>query len=371
MTNYSSSIPENQKNEYEPYDTVDFMVTFQGQSLQLGSVKLEGTVDVTHNGLFLDRPANQNLDIKYDPMVGAHAVVESVQTEMLGEVFESLNEYPRMVKQSAVARNSKQDMFNSSNVAEMRCPHSIVSNGILKGSGVRNQLTTRLRDPPDFSIKLDNILNSSTDLLPYDRTGPIRVSLNLSRVESFLYGEDVDENTSYSLSNLRLCYYTVDGMENRAPIELRRKLNIKQSLQSNLSNVATKVPSNSVEAMTASFQIQQNENSYKNNNLILEKVPSLSELTFLFNDQSNAVVSFVIKSNVEVLERYVEALGETKRNDLAVCNMNNNEGYGIGLRMDPGPVDLSNQKFSVQLNSGISSNKPLIMYMYFHSVLSI
>jgi hypothetical protein len=51
--------------------------------------------------------------------------------------------------------------------------------------------------------------------------------------------------------------------------------------------------------------------------------------------------------------------------------MVNNDGYGVGLRMDGGTIDLTNQKFSVQIDSDVSNNQPLIMSMFFHTVLEI
>jgi len=64
-------------------------------------------------------------------------------------------------------------------------------------------------------------------------------------------------------------------------------------------------------------------------------------------------------------------MGDTKRNNLEVNNMIDNNGYGVGLRMSGGTIDLTNQKFSVQIDSEISNNVPLLMYMYFHTRLEL
>lgn len=368
---YSSALPENVKSQYSEYDTVDFQLTFENQSLQLGSLCLEGVLSVKQNNVFLNDPANKDKNICFDAMTGCHGFCESVQTEFLNEIQENITEYPRLVKQYAVARNTTQDMFNSANACELRCPHPVLTTQLLKGEEVENQPSNPIRNSPDFSLKLDTILNSSTDLMPFDRVGTVRLSLNLARVNAFLFGDDVDGNTTYYLEDLRLVYRTVPGLDNRNPIILRRRLNIKQSLQSSLANISTKVPSQSVEAMSASFQLQENEMTAEHNNLSLHKIPNLDQLQYLFQDQTNSQVSFLIKSNIEVLSRFVEAMGDSGRNNLSVSNMNNNQGYGIGLRMAGGPVDLSNQKFSVQINSDISSSKPMLIYMYFHSVVTL
>jgi len=369
--NYGSAIPENNKSSYGEYDTVDFVLTFENQSLQLGSLRLEGEWEVKQDSNFLNTPTNQTKVIKYDKFVAAHSLLESIQTEMLGDVFENLTDYPRMVKQYSVARSGINDMFNASNACEMKCAVDSQTTVLLQGEEVVTQITTPIRNNPDFSIKPDFLLNSSTQLLPYNRSGPIRLSFNLARLNAVLYGLDVDAQTQYALKDLRLVYRTVPNMDNKDPIMLRRRIGIKQSIQSSLANIQVKVPSESVEAFSASFLIQSQENTAKYNNLELDKIPNLKQLQFLFNDQTNASVTYLIKDNSEVIDKFVEAMGVTGRNACNVSNMVNNNGYGVGLKMDGGVIDLTNQKFSVQIDSDISNNEPYLMYMYFHSVISV
>lgn len=369
--NYSSVIPENNKSSYSEYDTIDFVMTFENQSLKLGSVRLEGDLEVLYDGTPLNTAANQAKEIRYDKMVGIHGCIESVQTEMLGETVENLTEYPRMVKQYAVARNNAGDMFNSSRVCELRVPLESLTTEIMRGEEPRVQVSAPIRNNPDFSCKLDTVLNSSSDMMPYSRTGPIRISLNLARVNSFLYGLDVDNKVTYSLKDLRLVYRTSDGMDNKSPVTLRRRINIKQSIQSSLANIQVKVPSTQVEAFSSSFQVQSQENTARYNNLTLEKIPELQQLTFLFNDQSNANITYLLKSNTEVLDKFIEAMGDTGRNSLAIPDQDNTTGYGVGLKMSGGTIDLTNQKFSVQIDSAISNSRPLVYYMYFHTLLQV
>lgn len=369
--NYSSAIPENNKSSYGEYDTLDFVMTFENQSLRLGSLRLEAELEVTHNSLPLNNAANETKVIKFDNMVGGHVFIDSVQTEMLGEVFENVTEYPRLVKQYSVAGNTISEMLNSSKACELRCPYDFMTTQYMKGVEPRTQVAPAIRENPDFSIKLESILNSSQDELPYSRSGAIRVSVNLARNLSVFYGADVDANTSYALKNVRLVYRTLGRMDNTDPITLRRVINIKQSIQSSLANIQTKVPSQSVEAFSASFQIQSHENTGFYNNCDLEKLPNLNQLQFLFNDQTNAQITYLLKNNADVLKKYVEALGSGHKNRLAPANVINNEGYGVGLRMSGGVIDLTQQKFSVQIDSAVSNNTPLLMYMYFHTTLSV
>jgi len=143
------------------------------------------------------------------------------------------------------------------------------------------------------------------------------------------------------------------------PVVLKTKLALKQSIQSSVCN-----------AMTASFQVQANENTAVNNNLELNKVPSLSQTQFLFNSSTNTLVSYILKNNSEVIDRAIDSMLDTGRNSLSPQNLDNNNGFLLGLDFDD-MVDLSNQRFSVQLTSGITSLVPMIIYMYFHSFVEL
>ena len=122
--------------------------------------------------------------------------------------------------------------------------------------------------------------------------------------------------------------------------------------------------------MTASFQVQANENTAVNNNLELNKVPSLSQTQFLFNSSTNTLVSYILKNNSEVIDRAIDSMLDTGRNALSPQNLDNNNGFLLGLDFDD-MVDLSNQRFSVQLTSGITSLVPMVIYMYFHSFVEL
>ena len=125
MSNYGYSRiqPMNTKASYEEFDVVDFTISIpEGRSLLLGSVRLEGEVDVVANDtITLDQTTAvgsvqaNNLDIKLDSDAGAHGFIEVCTTSMMGGVVESLGDYGRYVKMSSVAMTrSNGDNNNSS-----------------------------------------------------------------------------------------------------------------------------------------------------------------------------------------------------------------------------------------------------------------
>jgi len=373
---YHSVIPENNKASFGEYDNIDFQLTFEGRAMNMNSLRITGDLSVTQNGLPLSDSTNIAKDIKLDRLVGAHAFIESVTTSFFngGNVIENLTEYPRYVKMKNAGRKGVNQMNNGSNVCELLAPVDDMTNLMLKGTTPKNNSTAQL-DPlnPDFSIKPEICLNNSSGSasLPYSRTGAIRLTVNLGRVFSALYGLDVSNQTSYSISNLKVSFTSVpEDPANTDAVVMRTVVNLKQSIESSFANIGVKVPA-ICDRMSASFQVQNNENTAKNNNTELAKVPNLSELQFLFNDSTNSLVSFLLRDYEEIVSRYIDSFYDTGKNALSTYNLADNDGFGAGLDFDDF-IDLRNQKFNLQLQSGITSQaQNMIIYMYFHSVIKV
>ena len=374
---YHSVIPENNKSSYGEYDNIDFVATFEGRALNLNSVRLVGNVSVTEGGLPLSDATNQTKDIKIDRLVGAHAFIESIQTSFFNgtNLVENLTEYSRFVKMKNAGRKDINSMNNGSNVCELLAPLDDMTNLILKGTTPPDN-TTAPQAPlaPDFSIKPEFCLNnaSGNPHLPYSKSGAIRITVNLARIFSALYGLDVSTTTKYSISDLKLSFSSVpeDPATMTDKSVMRTIINLKQSIESSFANIGVKVPE-ICDRVSCSFQKQNQENTAKNNNQELAKVPQLTDVQFLFNDSTNSLISFQLRDYEEVISRYIGSFYDTGKNVLTTNNLADNDGFGIGLDFDDF-IDLRNQRFNLQLSSGINvSADNLLIYMYFHSVLSV
>jgi len=373
---YHSVIPENNKSSFGEYDNIDFQLTFEGRAMNLNSVRIVGDLTVQDGSLPLSDVSNIAKDIKLDRLVGAHAFIESITTSFFngGNVIENLTEYPRYVKMKNAGRKGVNSMNNGSNVCELLAPVDEMTNLILKGTTPPDNSTANLAPlPPDFSIKPEICLNnaSGSPVLPYSRSGAIRLTVNLGRVFSALYGVDVSSTTSYSISNLKVAFTSVPEDPSMSDsVVMRTIINLKQSIESSFANVGVKVPA-ICDRMSASFQVQNQENTAKNNNTELAKVPNLTELQFLFNDSTNSLISFLLRDYEQIISRYIDSFYDTGKNALTTYNLADNDGFGAGLDFDDF-IDLRNQRFNLQLQSGISTQaQNMIIYMYFHSIIKV
>ena len=105
---------------------------------------------------------------------------------------------------------------------------------------------------------------------------------------------------TYKLKDLRLVYASVpdDGSHNQKKVVMR-KLNVKQSINSSLANINVRVP-----AVCSLFHVLLTlglKNTPKYNNQTLHAVPNLTSTQFLFNNSSNSLVTYRIRSNVELI----------------------------------------------------------------------
>lgn len=377
---YHEVIPNNLRTSYEEFNVVDFMLSHAGRKLNLGSIRIEGEINVTYDGQTLDGDAVvdgthlNGKQIYLDHMVGSHSIAESITTAISAggsrSVIENVTDYARYVKMSNSATQGRNDNLNSNNLCELKTVDDSLTNPILQGISPKNNPSNDLqRLDPDFSFRPLICMNSGAGTLGYDKTGDIELSVTLARTFAVLFGNDVNSKVKYSLRDLRVRYTTSPMDDNKDPVVLKTKLGIKQSIQSSFSNTSVRVPA-VCNAMTASFQIQANENTATENNLALNKVPNLTQTQFLFQDSTNTLVSYILRDNSEVIDRAIDSMLDTGRNSLNTQNLANNNAFILGLDFDS-LTDLSSQKFSVQLTSGISSNVPMIIYMYFHSFVEL
>ena len=380
---YHSSLPENTKATYVPFDSVDFVIYPEGRSLQLNKIRLCGEVDVQDGGN-LTLIANRLKDIRMDHLVGAHCFIDQIQTEFSTQgVVEILNDYPRMVKMETSAKFDAEDMCNASQSCELKTCFPEHSRAITCGkeSPKQDTITPASTEPTDatagvvekdldFSLKLVCCLNKASGNTDLDvsKTGPIKVSILLNRVQNALSGSNSSSSVSYSLKNLRMQYCSTEVAPSQVPSVMKTKYSYKQSISSSFVNIQSKVPA-VCDALSITFQKQADEGAYVPNNTDLVKLPNVSEVVFTFNDSTNSLVSYTIREREEVISRYLESVSVSNKGS-RMNAIHANEAYGIGLNFRD-RVDLTTQRFNTQIRSEISSAVPMVAYLYFHSLMSV
>ena len=357
------------KNEYIEFDTLDFDINVgEGRSLVKNSVRLLGDINVKDNG-----GANA-AEIYFDNIVGVHAFIDSCQVNFVegknGGLKENIQNYARYVEMVELATKCPEDAFNAKSVCELKGFDERTSKLFANGRVTRNT-GAKITKNQDFSMKPVCCLNKmSGGNLSYEKTGQIRLSLNLAQNRSSLMGSGFNPTQdTFAILNPRVIYQSVPSVAKEPQTLLRTIYNVKNTIQSNFANISTKIPA-VCDSVSISFQRQQRENTAPFSNYTCETPKQIEELQYLFNDSTNEYISYVITDQTEMLQRGINSIIDNGHNAISGNRFGTNENFITGLAFN-GYVDLSNQKFSVQIKSGVDNNVPYNVYMYFHSIMAM
>ena len=368
-----SIAPINNRSSYPEFSVVDFNVSAEGRKMVMNSFRLVGKLNAYSTGTTRVVAAN---DINYDGRVGVGGVLESIQTEItnLGGVVESFNGYGRYCGMSHDATRTDLDLLNGDSVSELKTPMKTFTKCILQGE--KSLGDTPLIQSNSFSIKPQFILNTAVGIddpndltMSYNKSGNIRISFTLARNFAFLFGANVDNNSSYDLSDLRLEFMSVpeDGKKNQTAHKV--KYMVRSSLESGSANVQAQVPAQ-VNAVSVSFIKTSRENSGNHNNYRREVLPNLTSVQYLFNNSTNKYIQYRIDNSPEWSRRAIESFSDTQHSELTLKDFAGNHSFLLGLNFGEF-IDLTNQTFSVQLESGATSTDPYTCFLYFHSVVTV
>jgi hypothetical protein len=368
-------------NTYAPLDLLDFNLNFQGRKMLFGTVRFQAQISIPNvTGVIpvVDRPDVQ-FDIKFDSMTGAgHSVIDTITTNVLNvgqvEDIQQYNRYHAMIMNATQSRN---DTMNSYNSCEMKAPSDLYTPMMLKG--VRTKLPREefsdYTVPPDFSVKPSFCLNRTTAVdsddnsVSFSKTGTVRISILLARTLDVLFGNNVSGVTTYQLINPRIIYQSIPDDGKQAKLQMRVEYGLRTSINSADTVISTRVPA-VADGCSISFIPTSHESTAEYNNLAQETLPALSELVFLWNNASNAMVTYTIRDPVEVADRYIESLKSAGHNNASLQQLKANSSYGVGLYFGTF-VNLANQSFNIQMACGVQNGNPFTAHLYFHGLIEL
>ena len=368
-----SIAPINNRSSYPEFSVVDFNVSAEGRKMVMNSFRLVGKLNAYLTGTTRVVAAN---DINYDGRIGVGGVIESIQTEItnLGGVVESFNGYGRYVGMSHDATRTDIDLCNGDSVCELKTPMKTFTKCILQGE--KSLGDTPLLQSNSFSIKPQFILNSAVGMddpsdltMSYNKSGNIRISFTLARNFAFLFGADVDNNTTYDLQDLRLEFTSVPEDNKKNQTAHKVKYMVRSSLESGSANIQAQVPAK-VNACSISFIKTSRENVGSSNNYRREVLPNLSSVQYLFNNATNEYIQYRVDNRPEWSRRAIDSFRNTNHSELTLKEFAGNHSFLLGLNFGEF-IDLTNQTFSVQLESGATSTDPYTCFLYFHSVVTV
>lgn len=365
---FHSADPVNNKTTYTELDNVSFNINNAGRKLILGSVRLEGDLKINNTGATRsDIETNSNQD-GFNNRVGAGGLFDSFTVEAgnVGILENISSDYGRYVNLVSSATETEDMMNNSSNVCELKSTSMRISNMLSTGIRVDDAEQADL----DFSIKPMICLNRNVmgGTISFRKAGFMKLSMNLARNYEFLNSRSGTAN--YVISNLRLTYRTVPDDGTDEQVQMRSILSIKSTISSNFANVSSNVPA-VCSGVSVCFMRTNRENNQVYDNYNLERLQDFQSIQYLFNSSNNQYVSYIIDTREEMLEKGIMSLADTGYNCLSAKNLRGNSCEIAGLSFDA-PVDLSNQRFNIQIkDNDCGAVGGYNVYQFFHSSVSL
>jgi len=355
------------------FQTVDFEIEDVGRKLLKNSVYLEGELEVFSSGT---NPLVRNVKIGTNNNIGFHSLFESFSVDVGGSNIQNINYYPRYVNIVNTASSNQGSALTPMSQAEGIQLTEEASRYTCQAvnASQTNGANTAVSRPVQFSIKPKIAVNSMFgDDLSFAKKGALRISVNLARNGSVFHGPGVVATTNYKIKNMRLKYITVIDDGKQGEIIMNSVVGVKQSINSEQANLSVKVPSKAVTGVVVSYISQKNETSLTQDAHKLENLPNLDEIVYLFSDSQAKFLTYNIEDSQDMLKLGIEALSvaglKCKVNSFQNKN-NSNVVHGLNFQ---DTIDLSNQKFAVNLRSSSTqiSNNPRNVYMHFLTIMSM
>lgn len=355
---YQYSKPVSEKSSYAPSEFVNFRVVLsQGMSITPNSMRLSGKGTFYSTGT----TAVVNTDrVYYDGQVGFHGLVDTSICRLAGQTIETINDYPRWIKNKIATNTSKDQCFGSSNGnAEGR----VGSNGLV----TRN----RLIEDPSFSVKVDNAFNNTNGAISFAK-GTLEVSVRLAQGNQFLFGDDCAPDCGYALTDLVLEYRVQQHQpEDDAPLMVEVKHSVRQTLNQTSSNqisVTCPIPANNVVANC--IPVNSYNNELVNGMGLANLDATVAQVEFSIND-TIAYEKFPFDSDEEILYNWL--LASSGRNNGLNCLSNfdrlNQGAFGLGFHYyrywEPSSL------FGIRIENSAALSEDYFLFLYFLGAVEV
>ena len=372
MTTLNSSYPVSVKSQYNPNDIVDFLLSFENQSVQQNSIRLKGTL-VTTTNTGTTASIDETTNLFYNDTVGIGSFFNGFTCASVknGVVENWSSEYARYQRMKTVATTAKQSLAASSkNLCELTIGNKALCPFILT-----NDYSGDNPNEISFSFKPQVAWNKTNQPISHDKTGDMKLSLRLATTGQVFDGSDAG-SYSYHIKDLQIEYITLNK-KTSGPLQMEVIQMIKNTAESNNTNLTTKVPI-LARSMSVAFRQQRRLDQPTYDHTMLEQPPVVERVEFSFNDSTQQYITYVLDSREEILYNWQLSLGGDPMNGKSMLTVPNTfdlenikqSPYGIGL--DFGEyLDLSKNKIGFNLKSSINSNNKFAVFMYFRGLVSI
>jgi hypothetical protein len=255
-------------------------------------------------------------------------------------------------------------MLESSRNSAITTGGTLVNAAAMKCAKDEDTAIIMANGPKSFSIKPYIGINNSSSNLAYSKFGQLKITCLLSSITQFLFGDNVNENTAFYLTDLQLSYMTLPE-QNTAPVSMEIITSIKQTVSSPQNQLSVICP-NASEAVAMSFVQLAAENQQTQKYTRMVELPAVKRVESSYNDITiGTALQFALENQQEIALNYLMAMGW----DGITASTVDGAYYGIGFGF--GDSVLPNTKIGVYIESEVAQNQPFACYLYFKGAMTL
>ena len=365
---------QNDKPTFLADDLVDFEIDAPGRSIVKNSIEITGKVQVYKTSLTGGRVARTDAGKLFlNPSAGAHSFFENFSSSSVNlNNIESIGfAYPRWVNMMATTNKQNQNLNNVSDLIEFVVPDKELTDNFLRETKVDNGAGATYTEDFTFSVKPMIVLNRTNADIPFDKTGKVRVSMNLAQNEKALENHLTGvNNLVYTITEMRMRFRSVPSSPTNEPIVAQKMIPLKTTINSTNASMSFQVPSKGSNGVTISFQKQSNEGNPAKDNLELEKL-NVQSVQFFYNS-ANTYLNYKLETTSEIIQRGLKSISPSNDEgtyQITQADLASNSKFVIGTDFD-GVIDLTQNSIEVELQSN-SIDSPTNVYLMFHALMSM
>jgi hypothetical protein len=369
---YHTVQPDNNSpNGFTEFNTLDFTLLADGRKMMKNSVRLNFVVN------FLNAAGNQitTEKVSIDNSIGALGLFESFQTEVQSKgIIENLQDAARFHSVHAHTSLNEGDYFSAKYQSEGRQPIATSPSPVLQKTRSKGSQAAQAnyQTLPSFSVKpLIAVNRMAGDDYSFSKNGYIKISANLARLNHALFGADLAATFSYNIQDVSLTFSSVPDDGKQGAVLMNSAITIKSTINSSQANIQARVPSKSVNGVVLTFLELEHESSFVDNSYRLERYPAFEEVSYRFNNSMNKYLNYKVVDEGDAVRKGLSAMNDGGHNQASQKNLAASSGYLMGLAFEE-YVDLSSQKFSIDLVSGANiSAAPRLVFSHFQCLVEL
>jgi hypothetical protein len=224
-----------------------------------------------------------------------------------------------------------------------------------------------------FSVQPMACINRASGPIRLSSTGAISLSWRFADASQVLFGPDntAAAGWTYTVTNLRLRFSTVDAKLSQPKATLRATQVVRQSVTSQTSTVQIRAPV-VADAFSMVMQPQALESSLALNTLVSRRPAAVREARIYLDSTETQLTNRDLKTGVDITQGFLQSMraaGFSKAGSSVAQALQ--EGWGMGVALARA-VDFARVKSSIRLSTpDVSNAAPWTIYVIYHSVIEI